>query len=101
MIYFLRAKDSGNIKIGYSTNPEQRKAGLQSAHYEELEFVGLMDGTIDDETVIKRRFAKHKIRGEWYSPHQEILDFIATNANRTDVNLVESIGNGDSARYFL
>jgi len=44
MIYFIPAKGSDNIKIGYSKNPKQRKASLQTARYEELEFIGIIDG---------------------------------------------------------
>ena len=93
MIYFIRGKESGNIKIGYSTNPKQRKANLQTANYEELEFIGLMDGTIKDESKLKKIFLEFNIRGEWYRPVTEILNYIEQNKNPRK-NIVSSLGDG-------
>lgn len=94
MIYFIRGKESGNIKIGYSTNPDKRKSNLQTSHYEELELIGLMDGSLEDEATIHKTFASFNIRGEWYRPSQEILEFVDNNAKRSEFNIVTSFGNG-------
>lgn len=95
MIYFLRGKSSGNIKIGFSTSPDQRRATLQTAHYEELEFVGLMHGSLQDEATIHARFAKSHIRGEWYRAHADLLAYVKDNAAKPRKNVVSSLGNGD------
>ena len=95
MIYFIRGKDSGNIKIGYSTNPKKRQSNLQTAHYEELELIGFMSGTLDDETRIHQKFAVYNIRGEWYHPSDEILDFIERNATKPQVNIVAFLGDNE------
>jgi len=94
MIYFIRGKESGNIKIGFSMNPDKRKAHLQTAHYEELEFIGIMDGTLDDEAKIKERFLKFNIRGEWYSPVSDILNFVE-RYKKPRKNIVTSLGDGE------
>ncbi len=67
MIYFIRGKESGNIKIGFSTNPDKRKSNLQTAHYEELEFIGIMNGTLDDELKIKADVFKVQYSGRMVS----------------------------------
>ena len=95
MIYFIRGKDSGNIKIGYSINPEKRQSNLQTAHYEELELIGFMNGTLDDETRIHQMFAAYNIRGEWYRSSDEILDFIETNTTKPQTNVVAFLGNNE------
>ena len=93
MIYFLRGKETGNIKIGFSMTPTKRKASLQTANYEELEFIGIMDGTLDDEAKLKERFSKFNIRGEWYRPVAEILNFIQQNI-KPPKNIVFGLGGG-------
>ena len=100
MIYFIRAKDSGNIKIGYSENPKKRKAGLQTAHYEELEFVGIMDGTLKDEAKLHEKFSRSNIRGEWFHPSPEILEFIS-QYQKPSKNVVSSLGNGEHRIVFI
>lgn len=95
MIYFIRAVKSGNIKIGYSKNPEKRKANLQTAHYEELEFIGIINGTLYDEAMIKAMFSKFNIRGEWYYPAKEILDYANKNVHKSKKNIVYRLENGE------
>jgi mRNA-degrading endonuclease HigB of HigAB toxin-antitoxin module len=100
MIYFIRGKQSGNIKIGYSIHPSQRKANLQTAHYEDLEFVGIMDGSFEDESKLKERFVKFNIRGEWYRPVKEILDFIEQH-KLPNKNIVTELGNEEYRIIFI
>ena len=94
MIYFIRGKESGNIKIGYSATPEKRKSNLQTSHYEELEFIGLMGGSLEDEAKIHETLARFNIRGEWYRPSSEVLEFVESNANKPNEHIVTSFGNG-------
>ncbi|MBE0681707.1 MAG: GIY-YIG nuclease family protein [Anaerolineales bacterium] len=100
MIYFIRGKESGNIKIGFSINPDKRKSNLQTAHYEELEFIGIMNGSLDDEARIKKMFSEFNIRGEWYRPVREVMDYVKKNANKPKMNIVSSLGN-DEYRIIL
>jgi hypothetical protein len=101
MIYFIRGKESGNIKIGFSINPEKRKANLQTAHYEELEFIGIMNGSLEDEARIKKMFSDFNIRGEWYRPAKDVLDFAKQNASKPPKNIVSSLGNGEYRIIFI
>ena len=100
MIYFIRGKESGNIKIGFSIHPDKRKANLQTAHYEELEFIGIMDGSLEDEANIKKKFSQFNIRGEWFYPSQEIIDFAKENC-KPKKNIVSYLGNGEYRITFL
>ena len=79
MIYFIRGKESGNIKIGYSIHPNKRKDYLQTSHYEDLEVIGLLHGSLNDEARIHEMFKEFRIRGEWYSPGERLLNFIREN----------------------
>ena len=100
MIYFIRGKKSGNIKIGYSKNPTQRKSNLQTAHYEELEFVGIIDGSFKDEAKLHKKFLKSNIRGEWFRPSPEVLAFIG-QYQKPSKNVVSSLENGEHRIVFI
>jgi hypothetical protein len=95
MLYFIRGKESGNIKIGFSTNPDKRKSNLQTAHYEELEFIGIMSGTLEDEARIHEMFAEFNIRGEWFKATPKILEYVEKNANKPEKNIVTSLGDNE------
>lgn len=85
MIYFIRGEESGNIKIGYSIHPGKRRKDLQTAHYEDLEVIGLLHGSPSLEAELHERFGKYRIRGEWYEPGKRLLAFIEENARLKNV----------------
>ena len=95
MIYFIRGKESGNIKIGFSNMPKKRKTNLQTAHYEELEFIGFMNGSREDEARIHEMFTKFRIRGEWYRPAPDLIDFVTKSASKSETNRISSLGKGE------
>ena len=70
-VYFVQA-NCGSIKIGRATNVPFRLAELQCANPHELIVVAVaVDG--GREAEYHTRFAEHRIRGEWFAPHPEIL----------------------------
>lgn len=90
MIYFIRGKESGKIKIGYSIHPGQRKRDLQTAHYEPLEVIGLLHGPPSLEAELHERFGRYRIRGEWFKPGERLLAFIEENARlKSEVRKIE------------
>lgn len=74
MVYFIQDTSSGAIKIGVSRNPAARLSALQTAHHSELRLLGVMDGMEQEERMLHQQF--RCIRGEWFSPSQELLTFI-------------------------
>ena len=85
MIYFIQGKESGNIKIGYSIQPDKRINNLQTAHYEKLEVIGLLHGSMEDESNIHKMFKEYHLRGEWYSPGGKLLEFIRNNSHKKNI----------------
>lgn len=75
-IYFMQETDSGAIKIGFSRNVGIRKNNMQTNNSSELKTLGLIEGSIADEMKIHQKFGHLRIRGEWYKPEAELLDFI-------------------------
>jgi hypothetical protein len=94
MIYFVQAGDNGPIKIGLAISPETRKKNLQTAHYEELRIIGILDGNSHVEKQLHRQFRDYRIRGEWFHPSQEIIKFIEGNTKQIKKNITQSLGDG-------
>ena len=72
-VYMIQAGKDGPIKIGWSRNPNGRGrlSQLQTAHYEELRIVRIIEESI--EGVLHRYFGANLIRGEWFHFSPEML----------------------------
>lgn len=72
-IYFVQGVDGGPVKIGLSDFPEMRLNALQMASPIKL----VIRASIMAERSLERdyhaRFAAHRLHGEWFSPHPDIL----------------------------
>lgn len=77
MIYFIRGRESGRIKIGYTAgDPERRLAALQTGSSEVLELVVAVDGDQQRERALHRQLAAARLTGEWFSPTLEVLSMV-------------------------
>jgi hypothetical protein len=65
-VYFIRAGESGPVKIGTAHNIAVRLNSLQNGHYEQLVVVRLLDGDRHLEMRIHERFRHLRIRREWF-----------------------------------
>lgn len=83
MIYFAEASDTNNrfIKIGYSAEPRRRVQSLQASCPMQVKLLGVLPGNKDTERQFHREFRRHRIRGEWYHPHEDLLDTIKVLRN--------------------
>lgn len=88
MIYFLSILEGEYIKIGYTSQPvEKRRAALQTGNPHEIEIMHFIDGSLSDEKAIHRElkdaFERVKVfnnpANEWYPGKNPIIKtFIAT-----------------------
>lgn len=63
--YVIGAEGSPLVKIGRTTGrPEQRLAALQTGQPSTLSLLWHCEG--DHETALHRKFAAHRVRGEWF-----------------------------------
>lgn len=77
MIYFIRGKQSGLVKIGYTGGDGQsRLAQLQTGSPEELELVATVDGGLDVEKRYHDMFATSRTRGEWFKPTWQLRQLL-------------------------
>jgi hypothetical protein len=66
-VYVLRAPD-GTSKIGIAGDPAQRLRELQTGSPVILRLVGTIPGGLALERLLHRRFAAHRLHGEFFSP---------------------------------
>lgn len=74
-VYFVAAM-GGPIKIGIALNPQHRLRTLQTSHPKKLRLLAETPGDHNMEAEYHQRFAAHRLHGEWFAPHAEILDEI-------------------------
>jgi Meiotically up-regulated gene 113 len=65
-IYFVQMLVGGPIKIGWATSVASRVATLQLGCPYPLVVLATMAGTMSDERELHKRFADHRLRGEWF-----------------------------------
>jgi T5orf172 domain len=77
MIYFIRAGQSGPVKIGYTECAvEKRVACLQIGNPEPLRLLHVCSGGLDREQWIHRLFDHARVHGEWFAPCDELMNYI-------------------------
>jgi hypothetical protein len=76
-IYFIQSQ-SGEIKIGIANKVRKRLKVLQIGCPFKLKLLFSIRSKIINltEKDLFRKFKPHRKRGEWFYPHQEILNFI-------------------------
>lgn len=99
MIYFIT--DSNYIKIGYTKNDvKKRLKQLQTSNPNRLFLLGYIDGDKKREKELHKKFFSSiaRINGEWFSPTQDLLDYI--NDNNLDNNTYVDIIDGQVRGLF-
>jgi len=76
-VYFIQDVDSGYVKIGHAADPSARFVDLQCATPHCLQFIRIVDGGQKVETWFHRKFAKYRIRGEWFNFAEDMLTIAA------------------------
>lgn len=76
-VYFIQ-QASGSIKIGYSAYPDQRLKSLRTSSPEPMTLLAMTCGSRTTERRYHDRFSSHRLEGEWFYPHPEILAEIET-----------------------
>jgi hypothetical protein len=75
-VYFIRQGEKGPIKIGFAADPQKRKQQLQTSSSDTLHTLLVLPGTFQTEAHYHARFATLRLRGEWFRPEPELLEFI-------------------------
>lgn len=73
LVYFIQVGEGGPIKIGIAQNPQARLSSLQTGHHDTLFIRAIGHGGAEQERAYHATFAQHRLRGEWFEPHADIL----------------------------
>jgi hypothetical protein len=82
-VYFIQQDVTQAVKIGYSGSVrgiQQRLTHLQTASPYGLRVLCHTPGEATVERALHRRFRQHRIAGEWFSPAEDLMAFIANVA---------------------
>lgn len=71
-VYFVQVGQDGPIKIGQSRDVGARIDALQNAHHEPITLLGTVPEVVVTERMFHDKFARFRIRGEWFRPVDEI-----------------------------
>jgi hypothetical protein len=71
-IYFLLS-EVGPIKIGFAVDVSKRVKALQNMNPGKLTVAAVVAGPISLETAYHRQFDAHRLHGEWFARHPDIL----------------------------
>lgn len=74
--YVLQAGDTDRVKIGWANDVEARRIELQTAHWEDLRVIRVIDSDPWVERAMHRRFADQRIKREWFAFHPEMLVYV-------------------------
>lgn len=80
-VYFIQADIGGPIKIGMAFNVFERLSLFQMGCPFRLRVLGIIKGgDAHIESALHRRFAEHRLHGEWFEPCEELLAFASRYA---------------------
>ena len=96
MIYFIQMGADGPVKIGHSTAPARRLSSLQTGCPVQLRLLSVTDGDEAAERATHERFAGLRIRGEWFSPGDDLLGYAMSFAVLTPAE-IEAMEAGEAA----
>ena len=80
MIYFIQSLDK--IKVGYTTDIEQRKKSLTIGNPHGLVVIGTIKGTKEHESKIHRKLKDHHVSGEWFHDNSNVRKYIEDILNK-------------------
>lgn len=108
MLYFIKAKYSGYVKIGVAINPEERLKNLQTGSWEPLLLIDAIktknDYAIEAEFHLQLKDSRIRGDGEWFcligSDKKIIEQLIRQHSKRTSDDRVNNILDKCSAGFF-
>lgn len=88
LIYFIRC--GKYIKIGYSSNPEQRLKELQVGNPHKLKLVNTMPGDSKTELSLHKLYDSKRVHGEWFRYEGDLKRSIISINNKNSIKNIHS-----------
>jgi hypothetical protein len=86
-VYFIRDEKTGNIKIGQSINPDQRRKAIETEFGCKMTILATIAQIVPVEALLHNKFSHLHVRGEWFRPDPELLEMIETYKGRVDIEV--------------
>jgi len=80
MIYFVQSIATQLVKIGTTKCLAQRLNGLRIEAGGDVDVLGVAKGGRPEETSLHEHFQHLHVKGEWFRPEAELLEYIKQNA---------------------
>ena len=77
MVYFIEAKATGLIKIGFTSDVKSRLSSICAASGVAVTLLVTTPGQRDVESAYHERFSKSREHGEWFRATADILAEVA------------------------
>jgi hypothetical protein len=97
-VYYIQAEEGGPVKIGKTLQMYSRLQSLQGMSPQKLRLLAVEPNFLeiggDTESLRHKRFEKNRLHGEWFTPTQDMLDFLNTEClvvNRSLSDLLRDI----------
>lgn len=87
-IYFVICKATGAVKIGRADNVKNRLSSLQISTPNELAVLGYFRAPAVFEGVLHTIFASSRLRGEWFSITDDLLDLVEAGNDRNYIGVL-------------
>ncbi len=101
-VYFVRASESGHIKIGFTAgDPMVRMGALQTGNHEELQLIVAIRAPQTKERELHQRFAALNTKGEWFKSDPSLLGFIEALRWASDFDRYDAPAESAACPYGL
>lgn len=78
-VYFIKSTNTHEIKIGFTSGDvSKRLSSLQTSHPYQLELLTTIPGGTDFERSLHQQFEQHRLKGEWFKPHPDLVSYISS-----------------------
>lgn len=77
LVYAIQSKNLKHVKIGYTTDINQRLSSLQGGSSDELKIIGCWLGTVQDERQLHEQLRRWRIHREWFQDSEDVLKVVA------------------------
>lgn len=81
LVYFVYEDTKEYLKIGYSEKITERLRTIQNSNPRPLIVLGLVGGGFHFEQSLHQHFSEHRVRGEWFRCHSDIMEAFSNPLN--------------------
>lgn len=72
-VYFIQVEIVHLIKVGVASNLQKRILAIRVGCPLRLQLLAHMPGDEDIERALHRKLATHRVQGEWFEPHADVM----------------------------